>query len=57
MVQPVAKRAKFQNIRWNVQMMWFLLSRSWVRSMSDMEEAEQRLNLVEILLANLGLDA
>jgi len=25
--------------------------------MSDMEEAEQRLNLVEILLANLGLDA
>jgi hypothetical protein len=31
--------------------------RSWVRTMSDMEEAEQRLNLVEILLANIGLDA
>ncbi len=38
-------------------LLFSLCDRSWVRTMSDMEEAEQRLNLVEILLANIGLDA
>ena len=31
--------------------------RSSVRTMSDMEEAEKRLNFLDLLLANVGLDA
>ena len=49
---------KFESPQWwNVLHIVAPISRSSVRTMSDMEDAERRLNIVEILVAALGLDA